>query len=253
MRIYFDNKFYESDYADNPASMPGRMESIIDEIQSRTSYSIICPKPATEEELCYVHSLEYIESIKQNEVLYNMALLSAGGAIAAMESAMNNETAFACIRPPGHHAYRESAWGYCYFSNMAIALTKLRMTGRIRSAFILDFDAHTGDGTIDCLSDWKECIILNPYTESNKDYINIIENFISGIGTVDIVAVCAGFDSYVKDAGKKLETEDFFTIGYMMKNYARKCGHNRRFATLEGGYYLPDLGKNVVAFCNGFG
>ena len=134
---------------------------------------------------------------------------------------------------------------------MAIALLKLKAEGKINSAFVLDFDAHTGDGTKDCLRDWKEVKILNPMSESDK-YISEIENFIAGIDYVDIIAVSAGFDSYCLDVGGKLQTFDFYNIGRIMKNLSLRMKHGRRFAILEGGYYLPDLGKNVLAFCQGF-
>jgi acetoin utilization deacetylase AcuC-like enzyme len=181
-----------------------------------------------------------------------MALLSAGGAIRASRIAMDTEPAFACIRPPGHHAHPSSAWGYCVFCNMAVALKKLRNEGMINSAFILDFDAHGGDGTIDCLSDWKEAIILNPMADDRDSYVAVVEGFVKQLNHVDIIAVNAGFDSYEKDAGHKLATFDFYRIGYILKLLAKKMGHERRFAILEGGYYQPDLGKNVLAFCQGF-
>ena len=67
-----------------------------------------------------------------------------------------------------------------------------------------------------------------------------------------MLAVSAGFDAYVHDRGGKLQTDDYFTIGRLLQAYAIRLGHQRRFAVLEGGYYLPDLGKNVLAFCRGF-
>ena len=152
----------------------------------------------------------------------------------------------------GHHAYTNNGWGYCYFSNMAIALLNLKERGHINNAFVLDFDTHTGDGTINVLSKWKEVKILNPMAENNNRYMKIIEEYIRELKSIDIIAVCAGFDSYVKDLGKKLTTFDFYKIGVLMKQLAKRMGHNRRFAVLEGGYYLPDLGKNVLAFCQGF-
>ena len=94
-----------------------------------------------------------------------MASLSAGAAIKAAQIAYTGTPTFACLRPPGHHAYRSSGWGYCHFCNMAIALLKLKQQKLIESAFILDFDAHTGDGTIDCLSEWKSVKILNPMAD----------------------------------------------------------------------------------------
>ena len=181
-----------------------------------------------------------------------MASLSAGGALLAAKIALKDQPAFACIRPPGHHASKDSAWGYCVFCNIGIALLKLKEDGFINSAFLLDFDAHTGDGNINVLSGWKEAKILNPYADNNKDYLKIIEETTADIQHVDIVAVSAGFDSYEKDVGKKLTTFDFYQIGRILNKFTKRMGHKRRFAILEGGYYLPDLGKNVLAFCQGF-
>jgi len=252
MKIVFNDKFFDSTYIDDNASLKGRMEAIIDTIKTESKYQIITNYSADYADILRVHQEEYIASIQSNDSLYNMALLAAGGAIKASQLAMDNEPAFACIRPPGHHAYKSSGWGFCHFCNMAIALKKLKDEGRISSAFILDFDAHTGDGTKDCLSDWKGIKILNPMADNNSQYIALIESYIKEIDYVDIIAVNAGFDSYIKDLGKKLETFDFYRIGYILKLLSKRLGHNRRFAILEGGYYLPDLGRNVLSFCQGF-
>lgn len=252
MKIIFNDKFFDSDYIHDCASVPGRMEAIMDSIRKDSNYQVIQNGSADHSDIARVHESRYIESIKSNQSLYDMALLSAGGAIKASQVAMDSEPSFACIRPPGHHAHPSSGWGYCAFCNMAIALKKLRDEGRIRSAFVLDFDAHGGDGTIDCLSDWKEAIILNPMADDRDKYVALIEDFVKDMDCVDIIAVNAGFDSYEKDVGRKLASFDFYRIGYILKLLSKKMGHNRRFAILEGGYYLPDLGKNVLSFCEGF-
>jgi acetoin utilization deacetylase AcuC-like enzyme len=252
MKIVFNDKFYNSDYIRDGASEPGRIEAIMNTINADSKYDIISNSPADISDIARVHDDQAIANAKQNNELYEMALLSAGGAIKASEYAMQAEPAFACIRPPGHHASISSGWGYCYFCNMAIALKKLKSEGRISSAFILDFDAHTGDGTINCLADWKEAKILNPMADNRNSYIALFEDYIKNIDYVDIIAVCAGFDIYEKDCGRKLTTFDFYRIGVGLKLLAKRLGHNRRFAILEGGYYQADLGKNVLSFCQGF-
>jgi acetoin utilization deacetylase AcuC-like enzyme len=135
---------------------------------------------------------------------------------------------------------------------MGIALLKLKTEGLIKSAFVLDFDAHTGDGNIDVLSEWPEAKVFNPMADNNKDYLSIVEDYISNIRDVDIVGVSAGFDNYEKDLGRKLKTIDFYLIGKLIKQLAKRLCRKRRFAILEGGYYLNDLGKNTAAFCQGF-
>ena len=252
MKIIFNDKSYNSSYIKDGASAPGRMEAIMESIHNDSKYQIVRNDSAEYSDIIRVHESQYIDSVRNNQALYDMALLSAGGAIKASQIAMESEPAFACIRPPGHHAHPSSGWGYCSFCNMAIALKKLRDEGRITSAFILDFDAHGGDGTIDCLSDWKEAIILNPMAEGRNEYVALVESFVKKLNYVDIIAVNAGFDTYEKDVGRKLASFDFYRIGYVLKMFSKRMEHHRRFAILEGGYYLPDLGKNVLSFCQGF-
>ena len=252
MKILFDDRFCNSDYADNGASVPGRMEAIMDVIGQESSFEVVRPSPADEEEVLLAHTPQYVDLVRPNRRLYDMAALAAGSAIMAAELAFTGEPAFACIRPPGHHASRNSSWDYCVFNNMGIALLNLKQQKRIKSAFVLDFDAHTGDGTKDVLSDWKECQILNPYADNSGEYLKEIQNFVKKIPRTDIVGICAGFDSYEKDVGRKLATADYYLIGDMMKRFARRAAKHRRFAILEGGYFLPDLGRNVLAFCHGF-
>jgi acetoin utilization deacetylase AcuC-like enzyme len=252
MKIVFHEKFHDSGYAKDGAAEQGRMEAIVAPVKKETAWDFVTPRPAAYNDIARAHIPEYIESIKANMPLYEMASYSAGGAIVASELGHKGQPAFAAIRPPGHHAYSDMSWGYCYFSNMAISLLKLRAEGRIESAFVLDFDAHTGDGTRAVLKSWRQCKVMNPMAENNNDYIRRIEEYIrENIDYVDIIGVCAGFDSYIKDVGRKLHTFDYYHIGRIIKNLSKKCGHDRRFAVLEGGYYLPDLGKNVISFCQG--
>ncbi|MCK5118251.1 MAG: histone deacetylase family protein [Candidatus Latescibacteria bacterium] len=252
MKVVFHKDFSSVAYASNGASAPGRMEGIMEALEGEGRYEVVSPGPASYQDIVRVHSKAYVDGIAKDAALFEMASLAGGGAIRASEMALKNEPAFACIRPPGHHASKDSGWGYCVFCNMGIALLKLKSEGRIHSAFVLDFDAHTGDGTINVLSEWKEATVLNPMAEDSKDYLKRIEEVISDIQYVDLVAVSAGFDTYKKDLGKKLATFDFYLIGRLLRQFTKRMGHSRRFAVLEGGYYLPDLGKNVLAFCQGF-
>ena len=251
MKVVFHENFGRSDYTSDGASVPGRMESVMTALKA-DGYLVVSPKPASYEDLLLAHTESHISDIREKPKLFEMARLSAGGAMLAAKMAFNMDPTFACIRPPGHHASRNESWDYCAFCNMAIALLKLKAAGFIKSAFVLDFDAHTGDGNIDVLSEWPEAEVFNPMAHNGKDYLKIIEDYISDIRQVDILGISAGFDNYEKDLGKKLKTMDFYLIGRLMNQLAKRVCRKRRFAILEGGYYLPDLGKNVAAFCQGF-
>jgi acetoin utilization deacetylase AcuC-like enzyme len=252
MAIIFHEEYKDSSYASDTAAKEGRMESIMDLFSRQKGYSVIKPTAARIEDILSAHSKDHVDRISNNEKLFRMALLSAGGAICAAEIAFDGEPCFACIRPPGHHASRNSCWGFCYFNNMGIALLRLRSERKIRSAFVLDFDAHTGDGNIDVLSDYQEIKILNPFSGDRKAYLAEVEACLSKIEGIDIIAASAGFDSYEKEVGKKLKRFDYYLIGRLLKKISRRLCSGRRFALLEGGYHLRYLGKNVLAFYQGF-
>ena len=255
MRIIFHEKFHESDYSEDKydnAADSGRLVGIMDALRNDGHYEVEEPAAATRNDLLRGHSEAHVVAIESKPRLFAMASLAAGAAILAADKAVHGEPTFACVRPPGHHASSSSAWGHCTFSNVALALLRLREEGLIRSAFVVDFDLHTGDGTIDVLRDWPEAHVFNPYGENAAEYLRVVEERLKQAPQVDILAVSAGFDAYLHDLGHKLSIEDYFTLGRLLQAYAIRIGHQRRFAVLEGGYYLPDLGKNVLAFCRGF-
>ena len=255
MRVVFHEAFHASDYSEDKydnAADPGRLAGIMEALRVEGRYGVDVPAPATRADLLRGHSEAYVADIEGKPKLFAMASLAAGAAIHAADLAVRGEAAFACVRPPGHHASRSSAWGHCTFSNVALALLKLRDAGLIRSAFVVDFDLHTGDGTIDVLRGWPEAQVFNPYGDNAAEYLHLFEQRLQAAPQVDILAVSAGFDAYLHDLGRKLDTPDYFTIGRLLQAYAIRLGHQRRFAVMEGGYFIPDLGKNVLAFCRGF-
>jgi acetoin utilization deacetylase AcuC-like enzyme len=252
MKIIFNEGLLLRGDLNDAASNLKRITAIYESFVAER-YKLTKPYSASEYDLLLAHSSKYIAKVKSEPLKMELAGLSAGAALMAGELAIKGEPGFACCIPPGHHAGPDSGWGYCTFSNMAISLLKLKKLGKIKSAFVLDIDAHTGDGTQLCLKDWPECQILNPYAADNKSFIKIIEDKIRNIQQVDVIAICAGFDNYEKDVGKLLTTLDFYQIGNIMKQFSKRAANGRRFAVLEGGYYLQDLGKNISAFCQAFG
>jgi Deacetylases, including yeast histone deacetylase and acetoin utilization protein len=228
------------------------MEPIMRELEKYPHYKFIAPPPAETKDILRAHSARHIENIKRNDIIYTMALLSAGGAIKAAELACAGEPTFACIRPPGHHASRDSCWGFCFFNNMAVSLLKLEAEEKIKSAFILDFDLHTGDGNINILGEKPGFTILNPSSPHEEGYLEEISSALNRAGDHDIVVASAGFDEYIKDWGHKLSTSAYREIGKMMKDFSERHCQGRRYAILEGGYCYEDLGKNIHTFCEGF-
>ncbi|HEX78323.1 MAG TPA: histone deacetylase family protein [Dehalococcoidia bacterium] len=246
MKVVYHPRLAEV-YASDPAAMPGRMEAIVEELRG---FDFIQPEPAQVDDLRLVHSQGHIDSIKRDARLYEVAALAVGGAIRASELAMAGSPAFGLIRPPGHHASSDSCWGFCFFNNIAIALARLQAAGRIRRAFVLDFDLHYGDGTADILSG-PRFAYFHPQAHRREEFVDIIERRLAAEGGYDIIAVSAGFDRHEQDWGRMLHTEDYQTIGRLVKEAAARVCQGRRFAVLEGGYNHAVLGQNVKAFVQG--
>jgi len=251
--IYHEDYINKAGYRKDPAASSGRIIPIIKEIKEKTDYEIIKPELASEEDILRAHTERHVNHIRSDKNLFYIASLAAGGAIKSAEIAYDNkEAAFGVIRPPGHHASSDSCWGFCFFNNMSIALLRLMAEKKIESAFILDFDLHTGDGNISIIGQNPKVQILNPRSSGRANYIKEVEETFESLKNIDIIVASAGFDEYELDWGGKLTTDDYNTLGQLMKEYALKLCNGRRFALLEGGYFYEHLGINVVSFCQGF-
>jgi len=244
MKVIFHSDFYRV-YTSDPAAEAGRMEAIIRCLGNR--FDMLQAVAAEPEDIEEIHSPSHIAHVRLLG-LYDIAALAAGGAIQAATIGLR-EPAFAIIRPPGHHASQYDSWGFCYFNNMAIALTRLLKDGKIKTAAVLDFDLHYGDGNVNILSRGGVVSIHNPEETEREFYLKGVESFLNECH-VDIIGISAGFDNHVQDWGGLLTTENYFVMGQMVKEAAQKMGAGY-FGILEGGYNHSVLGQNVLALLEG--
>ena len=247
MKIVYHPRYTEV-YASDPAASPGRIEAILKELEGR--YDFVEPQAASENDLKRVHTHSHIESVRRDKHIYDIALLAAGGAIRAAQIAMDGEASFGLIRPPGHHASPDHCWGFCYFNNIAVALARLQDENLIEKALILDFDLHFGDGTSNFFEGSK-VKYFHPEAGSREEFIDQIALKFNEEKGYSILAVSAGFDRHIEDWGGLLNTDDYRTIGRLVKEAAERDCKGRRFAVLEGGYNHDVLGRNVRAFVEG--
>lgn len=269
MDIVYSEKCLEFSEPGHPES-PERVRAAYEFLKK--SYTVLNPKPCSEEYLLKVHTRRLIDSVKQGsfsdsdcphyENIFNYAKLSVGAAILAAK-----KKSFSLMRPPGHHAGKDFLAGFCYFNNIAIAVKSLG-----KKTLIIDFDGHHGNGTQDIflgnkdvtyislhrsphypgtgISSKKNC--LNFPLEAfcgEKVYLKTLEKALKQAGSdFDTIAISAGFDAYEQDnlASLGLKTETYKKIGNRIKNIEIPC-----FAVLEGGYVVKDLGKNIQSFLEG--
>ncbi|OEU44448.1 MAG: acetylpolyamine aminohydrolase [Desulfobacterales bacterium S7086C20] len=244
MKVIFHEDFYQV-YASDPAAASGRMEAVMEVITPHVDF--IEAEPASSSDIAAVHTEPHVERVKQQGV-YDVAALAAGGAIQAATLGLE-EPCFGLIRPPGHHASSDSAWGFCYFNNMAIAIEHLKAKNKIQSAYVLDIDLHFGDGTVNIFKGKDYVTVYNVASGHREDYMAEVKEEM-GHCQADIIGISAGFDNHEDDWGGTLLTEDYRDIGEIVRAAAEQIGGGC-FALLEGGYNHQVLGRNVLALIEG--
>lgn len=204
---------------------------------------------------------------------------AVGAAIAAVEALMRDETdnAFCAVRPPGHHAERDRAMGFCFFNSIAIAAAHALDHYALERVAILDFDVHHGNGTEDVFRDEPRVLFcstyqnpLFPYTSDQSVPGRLIKSPLSAGHGRDafraaverdwlpalseqqpqLILVSAGFDAHRDDPLAQLELEagDFAWVGNQIRAVADRYASGRMLATLEGGYNLAALTDSTAAY-----
>ncbi len=167
-----DPKFRDHTTPDTHPESPARLVAIDKMLKSKSlddKFKQLTPRAASEEELCSVHSPDYIETLKKNAEVaekrnglikldgdtymgpktYETAKLAAGAGLVAVESVNDDihDCSFVAVRPPGHHALKNKPMGFCLFNNIAVATRHAQTTLNAKRVMILDWDVHHGNGT----------------------------------------------------------------------------------------------------------
>ena len=242
---------YASDLHPGAPESAARARVIYDRLH--VHFETAVPSPATKEDLLRVHvPRHYYHVWAEGKEIREAAFMAAGGAILAGRLAMEGTPAFALTRPPGHHAGTNGFKGYCYFNNMAVAAASLLEAGLARDVLIVDFDMHHADGTQDIFQSESRVTIIDPEPAESGLYLANLARALEKIERADVIAVCAGFDLHRDDWGGMLETRDYHEIGRLIAGAADRLAGGHRFAVLEGGYSIRNLGLCALAFCEGF-
>jgi acetoin utilization deacetylase AcuC-like enzyme len=256
------------------------------------------PRPATDDEILRVHDREHLTSIRgtagravaldadtfTSPDSYDVACLAAGAAVSAVDHVLDGgpgTRAMALVRPPGHHAERNRAMGFCFFNNAAIAAAHARARGLARVA-VVDFDVHHGNGTQWMFYDDPSMLYISshqfPYypgtgaadeigTGPGRGFtVNLplaagatdadYDRVYSAVATPillnyqpEMIVVSAGFDAYKDDplAAMRLEAGYFGILTARLATIANACSGGRLVLVTEGGYDLQGLADSVRA------
>jgi len=245
-------------------------------------------------DLYRVHDKEYVDRVfklapKHESIMLdgdtgmnphslNAALRSAGAMIKAVDLVIKGacKQVFCDIRPPGHHAGKSHAAGFCIFNNVAVGAAYAMVEYGVQRIAIVDFDVHHGNGTEEIFSGEERILFASsfqhpfyPFCGADTDQPNIM-NLPMPAGTTggewrqavsqqwlprldefepELILISAGFDSHWEDdmGGFKLLEADYAWFTGEMCDLAEKYAQGRIISCLEGGYDLSSLGRSVVA------
>ena len=248
---------------------------------------------ATREQIARVHGARYIDEIEAaspqtglnyidpdtalNPYSLDAARHAAGAVVKAVDLAMSGEctTAFCAVRPPGHHAERGRAMGFCVFNNIAIGARHAIEHHGLERVAIVDFDVHHGNGTEDVFTGDPHVLMVSTFQHplypycglDNPSPLMVNVPLSPGSGGAEfraavtdawlpamakfrpqLVMISAGFDAHREDplANLKLTESDYAWVTRELIKVARAHADGRIVSSLEGGYSLSALGRSVA-------
>jgi acetoin utilization deacetylase AcuC-like enzyme len=290
--LVYDPIYLEHDTGSHPENSRRliAMMSYLEESGVKERLVMLSPRAASVEEIQSVHTPEYVSQTKSKAESgggwldpdtvvcpksYEVALYAAGGLLTAAEAVMNGEvdSAFGLVRPPGHHATRNRAMGFCIFNNVAIAANFALANFNINHVLIADFDVHHGNGTQDTFYSDPKVLYFSTHEYPFYPGTGRIDETGSGEGkgtTVNfpmnagwgdeeylrafnevlvpvarrfqpqLILISAGFDPHWADnlAMMELSITGFARMVKVLKELATELCGGRLVFTLEGGYNL---------------
>jgi len=275
---------------------PERLSAISDFMiaQGVDSYFAYHEAPlATFQQLKRVHSAAHLERLKRlapelgivhldpdtamNRHTWQAALRAAGAGVLAVDLVMAGEVqnAFCAVRPPGHHAERATAMGFCFFNNIAVAAAHALVAHHLARVAVVDFDVHHGNGTEDCFKGDPRVLMVGtfqhpfyPYSGTDHPAFNMVnvplgrgsdgEEFRRVVSDIwmprlhefkpEMILISAGFDAHYEDdmGGLKLLEKDYAWVTEQVQRVAEESAQGRIVSMLEGGYALSALARSVV-------
>ncbi len=282
---------------------PDRLRAIDDQFiaSSLNDFVLHADAPlATREQLARVHDANYLDALEESSPHAGLKYLdpdtamcpgtltaakrAAGAAVLATDLVMKGDAqaAFCSVRPPGHHAERGRAMGFCFYNNIAVAAAHALEHYGLGRVAIADFDVHHGNGTEEIFRDDARVMMVSTFQHPFYPYsgvhgrsarmVNIPLAAHSGGAEFraaveahwlpalerfkpEIIFVSAGFDAHRDDdmAMLRLVEADYAWVTHLLKEVAEKFAQGRMVSSLEGGYELHALGRSAAAHVKAMG
>ena len=294
--IFTSNSSIKHDTGPGHPECPERIPAILTGLKKIQSQKLIWREIGTFDEkyIELTHSKKYLEKINQSFPKEDLVFLdgdtivskgskkaaydAVGAIINAIDAVMNQEfdNAFCVIRPPGHHAEKEQAMGFCIFNNVAVGATYLLEKYKLDKVAIIDFDVHHGNGTQDIFYNEKKVLYISSHQfpfypgTGSKDEIGKFNNILNiplKAGTVSeeffnnykkvydklnefrpqFILLSAGFDAHKNDplANVNLESRDYYILTKEIMKIAKKICSNKIVSIVEGGYNLSAIQESA--------
>ena len=273
-----------------------RVTAVIENFKKIDNENLIWKKPNDYDQsiLSKTHSSNYIDQVQNSFPTKGLYFLdgdtvvspgskdatkdAVGSIITAIDGVENKEfkNAFCCVRPPGHHAEKEKAMGFCIYNNVAVGANYLIEKYKYKKIAIIDFDVHHGNGTQDIFYNNKNVLYISthqypyyPGSGSEKEngkfnnilniplsagttaeqYLNAYEHALNKIQEFkpEFILFSAGFDAHMDDplAQLRLSSEDFYIITKRTLEISKPFCNGNVVSILEGGYDLQALQKST--------
>ncbi len=278
-----------------------RVTAVIDNFKKLDNKNLIWRKPVkfNKSLLKITHNPNYINFVEQSFPKKGLSFLdgdtiispgskeatkdAVGSIIAAIDGVQNKEfkNAFCAVRPPGHHAEKNKAMGFCIYNNVAVGAHYLLEKYKFKKVAIIDFDVHHGNGTQDIFYNDKRVLyisthqfpyypgsgsdeekgvfnnILNiplPAGTNSEEYLNAYEFVLKKLREFkpEYILLSAGFDAHEDDplAQFQLKSEDFYKLTKRTLEVSKSCCDGKVVSILEGGYDLLALQKSTELHVN---
>ena len=298
--IVKDNRYLRHETGHYHPESPKRLEAVYKMLESPEmagKFVEVKPRVALDEEIETIHKHSYVKMIAQSAgkdhtyldpdteasaESYEVAKLAVGGFLNCIDGIVKGDlrNAFACVRPPGHHAEENRAAGFCIFNNVAIgAMHAIKVHG-MKRVLIVDWDLHHGNGTQKSFYEDPRVVYFSthqyPYYPGtgglqeigrgdgqgftvnvplksgpgNAEYLRIFRRVLQPVAfeyMPEIVLLSAGFDIYFRDplGGMKVTPAGFGMLARVLMDIADACCGGRFAAVLEGGYHLGGLTEGI--------